>query len=444
MIPNIDGLHTDAPRQTLESLSSYVFLELYGEIAKYQKLEDLLAARFINKAVSSYARTRIEHLRPTLQCLRVPPFKLTWSQILYLKELDLSNKSIGRDDMRKFAAAIAIGALPLLQMLNLSYNIFGAAGIRLFATALGNGALPLLKTLYLTGNSFGDEGMATFSCALCRGALPKLEKLILRRNEFRVEGMRAFTASIDKGAVPLLQNLDISATQIGDQLLSPFFAALVRGAPVLMNLDLSASNFGADGMKAFAAALLNGALKHLTILDLSNNTFGDEGMATFSDALLRGALLKLEKLSLTRNEFRVEGVRAFTSAIDKGALQCLKFLKIAENAIGDDGMLYFATVIGNKEALPKLEELILTYPSIGDQAWRALNNAANARVPHLQTRSYLIDRLPLGPHGLSCIPMCKSKGFLLLLLLPRLPIPLGVILPLLRFLVILIGAVIRF
>jgi len=59
MIPNLtklrflDGLPTDV--QPSPALSEQVIRELFGEIANYQNIADLVAALALNKAASSYA-----------------------------------------------------------------------------------------------------------------------------------------------------------------------------------------------------------------------------------------------------------------------------------------------------------------------------------------------------------------------------------------------------
>ena len=98
------------------------------------------------------------------------PFALKSSQIVFLEKLDLStilgNQPLSTTNMATFAAAISIGALPLLRKLQLKYHLEAGEGMEAFFKALGNGALPRLETLNLDYTNLGNGVMKVFSKAI--------------------------------------------------------------------------------------------------------------------------------------------------------------------------------------------------------------------------------------------------------------------------------------
>ena len=222
MIPNLsklrclDGLPTDV--QPSPGLSEEVFQELGEEIIDYLDIPDLVRALALNKLASSRARTVLQSKLPILTVLMDPPFALNFSQIVSLETLDLSvvlrQQPGSITNMARFAAAISIGALPLLRELDLSNNEFGKEGMEAFSEAIGKGALPLLRKLDLSNNEFGDEGMKFFSEAIGNKALPLLEVLTLVRCNFGYEGMKFFSEAISNETLQNLISLDITSNPI--------------------------------------------------------------------------------------------------------------------------------------------------------------------------------------------------------------------------------------
>jgi len=234
MIPNLsklrclDGLPTDV--QPSPGLSEEVFQELGEEIIDYLDIPDIVRVLALNKLASSRARTVLQSKLPILTVLMDPPFALNFSQIVSLETLNVamlpwkSSESI--TIMARFAAAISIGALPLLRKLNLAMCNFEIEEMKVFFEAIGNGALPLLEVLHLDYNNLDDEGMKAFAAALDKGALPKLQTLGLGHNNFGEEGMEAFAAALYKGALPDLELLDIQNYWITDQIMDAFSTLL--------------------------------------------------------------------------------------------------------------------------------------------------------------------------------------------------------------------------
>jgi len=241
MIPNLsklrlsDGLPTDAPRRALELPSLSAFGEdLVRLIVDNMKLAELGVVLTLDKALSRYARIRIEGLRPTLELLTLPPLNIEWSHILSNTVIRLKRRRIdehgflhymiytnyGVDWMKVFSEALGHGALPMLRTLHLigTDSAFVGMGMGYFAEALGNGALQHLTDLNLSENKLGDQGMAIFSDALLlKKVFEKLEILNLSNNQIGDKGMTDFSEALDQGSLSSLKTLNMDYNVIGDR-----------------------------------------------------------------------------------------------------------------------------------------------------------------------------------------------------------------------------------
>ena len=124
------------------------------------------------------------------------------------------------------------------------------AGASALATAIGQGAMLRLKDLSLTNASIGDDGMVALAPAVRR--LPALESLSVAGNAFSDDGLAALVApSLPAGAPPplptgplaTLKSLDLSDTDITDFGCDKLNDALNDGVlPALDRLDLDGTN----------------------------------------------------------------------------------------------------------------------------------------------------------------------------------------------------------
>jgi len=448
MFPNLsklrffDGLPTDAPGKE-EQEPFNIFSKLNEDhleaVVEKLRLAKLLLLKQLDKSLNKLADQRLEYIRPTLDRLKFPPFGLADPEMLSLQTLDLKEK-LNQTNVEHFAAAVVIGALPLLKGLTLRIEV---EGMKFLCAALTNGALPLLQTLNIEEMEVPSETMMeievpsqTMMEVFCEAIvnekrpLPHLEVLTLKEFKIEFKGIASFSAALQKGALPLLQTLNIDNNvwnhdidvdyfqplinlpfrlTLGQTLslqtldlkvpLSPentwFFAIAVdNGAlPLLKELTISIE---VKGMTRLCAALKNGALPLLQTFNLEEMEAPSKTMMeVFCEAIVERALPRLRVLSLKGFKFDesfwgfsdgVEGILIFCEALAKKALPFLRVLNLINCKFGVEQMKGFGVALLETEALQGLKELHLSFNDIETDDMRFFCEALEKKaLPLLNT-----------------------------------------------------------
>ena len=141
-----------------------------------------------------------------------------------------------------------------------------------------------------------------------------------------------------------------------------------------------------EGIKT---GLLNSSMN--TLWWIYNEEFGDGAMSKFAgaiqpaQALPGGPLASLQELALSYCSIGDEGMKNFSSALDKGAIPSLQTLRLSSNNISEDGMQAFSSALENG-AIPSLQTLTIDSNNFGDEGMKAFSSALdNGAIPSLQT-----------------------------------------------------------
>ena len=164
-----------------------------------------------------------------------------------------------------------------------------------------------------------------------------------------------------------------------------------------------------EGIKT---GLLNSSMN--TLWWIYNEEFGDGAMSKFAgaiqpaQALPGGPLASLQELALSYCSIGDEGMKNFSSALDKGAIPSLQTLTLDFNKFGDDGMKAFSSAL-DKGAIPSLQTLRLSSNNISEDGMQAFSSALeNGAIPSLQTLT--IDSNNFGDEGMKAFSSALDNG----------------------------------
>ena len=117
------------------------------------------------------AAVRLARMKPLLTA----PFRLTVQRIFNGSgTLDFSGRAFRSEHVEVLGLALVSGALPQLKDLWLSENSIGDVGLSALADVVSKGALPQLNRLVLSENAIGDIGISALASACANGALDHL------------------------------------------------------------------------------------------------------------------------------------------------------------------------------------------------------------------------------------------------------------------------------
>ena len=161
----------------------------------------------------------------------------------------------------------------------------------------------------------------------------------------------------------------------------------------LKELHLYGNRFHDSAMSALANKWAAGAAPLLTHLHLGHNAFGDIGFVALTKAIgEKKALPRLEQLTLDNNRIGAEGAAALAQIATDGALMVLTCLGLSGNPIGDEGVKALAKACSDEEVLPRLEQLHLRETHVGDSGLTALAEILLPKVGGLPAlRTLVVD-----------------------------------------------------
>ena len=238
-----------------------------------------------------------------------------------LREISLSGNFVGNSGIATLASALTKGAMPHLRDLKLANVGCKDSGLMSIADALASTAHPLreLRELDLSDNSIGDRGITGLAVAMSGGELPILQTLKLGSNEIGDPGIAELAkALLARKGLALggegknMVDLQLDNNWIGDAGMSSLATTIVQGClPALRNLELDDNLIADDGMAVFADALLanpSGSLPSLASLDLDGSDISAAGFDKLAMALKADALPALETLEIDDDELEHEAL----------------------------------------------------------------------------------------------------------------------------------------
>jgi len=193
------------PRLSYDHMWSWLpdeLLERIVQLVAQRAPRSLAILALLDQPSRTLAAARLACIKPLLTA----PFRLAVEQIFSgTGTLYLHDHALRSEHMEVLGNALVSGALPQLKDLMLSENSIGDAGLSTLADMVSKRALASLKQLFLAGNQIGDAGLSALAEAVGNGALEKLTLLRLDSNKIGDAGLQAFADALGKGALDQLQ-----------------------------------------------------------------------------------------------------------------------------------------------------------------------------------------------------------------------------------------------
>eukprot|EP00948_MAST-09A_sp_MAST-9A-sp1_P000099 g99.t1 len=146
------------------------------------------------------------------------------------------------------------------------------------------------------------------------------------------------------GLCSRLRHLKISSNGIRAKGAMALFKALGAGAtPYLVSLDVSRNQIGSSGCDKFAEALKAGAIQNCQVILLRQCGIPDEGACTIAHALFqKNTVPRLRELNVSFNYIKTRGAKALFHALQVGNHKDLLVLNVSKNNVDKAGIKYFA------------------------------------------------------------------------------------------------------
>uniref|UniRef100_A0A673G6K6 NACHT, LRR and PYD domains-containing protein 3-like n=1 Tax=Sinocyclocheilus rhinocerous TaxID=307959 RepID=A0A673G6K6_9TELE len=326
-----------------------------------------------------------------------------------LEKLQLSYCSIGEEGCAALISALRSNPSHLTE-LNLSDNKPGDSGVKL---------LSLLKNCWLINCSIAEKGCAALISAL-RSNPSHLTELNLNCNKPGDSGVKLLSALLEDPHCKL-EKLQLFNCSIGEEGCAALISALRSNPSHLTELDLSFNKPGDSGVKL--------SFMFFSRCRLINCSIGEKGCVALSSAL-RSNPSNLTELNLSCNNAGDSGVKLLSALLEDphcifvlitccaaliSALRSnpshLTELDLSDNNPGDSGVKLLSALLEHPHC--KLQKLLLSYCSIGEEGCAALSSALRSNPSHL-TELDLSDNNP-GDSGVKLLsalledPHCKLE-----------------------------------
>ncbi|CAJ1084975.1 hypothetical protein FQN60_001865 [Xyrichtys novacula] len=316
-------------------------------------------------------------------------------------------------------------SIRLSQKLILLYSYLSEGAVPIVASALSKG---LVKELDLSNSSLGNEQFKVLCTGLLQGnqlhhlqlvgcklteagcedlvsllisGTSQLCVLDLRANEIRDQGLIKLSKALQSPHCKL-QELMVQHNTITDASIDALSAALCSGQSELRKVDLTYNKVGNSGVEALCKALQHPLCK-LQYLKLYGNEFTGECCSYLRDALMSGHC-SLVELELSCNEIGQEGALLLCQALsqpgcpleDLGFCACdltgvvfkelglllksgtskLKFLNVGCNKVGEQAVKHLLDAVAHPNCV--LEELNVEMNGLTDASTKDLCAAIRA------------------------------------------------------------------
>lgn len=174
-----------------------------------------------------------------------------------------------------------------------------------------------LKYLNVASNMISDLSFSPLMAAIADGALPVIEQLAVSDNPIGDSGASALAAAMDSMANLVM--LEANGCSIGDRGAVALWGAFGKGNnTVVESVYMKDQKIGDEGFEAMCYAFRGGqvgALPKLCSIQLGGNELSDEGCLVIANAIEAGDLAPLRNLYLSPSPITVDGMEVVHQAI---------------------------------------------------------------------------------------------------------------------------------